>query len=271
MTKFFSRFVLIISIVAAWNVMASGQDLNLNVARELMPVLCQAGGSRFVEQTQKKTFLSCNPCPSFTGFAGDGDSLSLTNVIFAKPLIKTETLAIMDVSGCESHSTNWGGTVLLRWLGLTKWQFVRYDAGRRTNDCLKFSGRDGLDRLVCQNGWSGQGLNTQGVTLENFAPNKEGIDLVRTASNAGQCFDAKLYDFEITSVLARDLNRDGRKDLQLEVWERHFDAPKKWNCGDDVPWTSSKRYVLEFMFDGLRFTPTKPTAALVAYFKKFSI
>jgi hypothetical protein len=270
MTKHFPRFVLIISMVAAWSVMASGQDLDLKAARELMPVLCQAGDSRFVEKTEENSFLRCNPCPSFTGFAGDSDSLSLTNVIFAKVLRKTETLAIMDVSGCESHSTNWGGTVLLRWLGLTKWQFVRYDSGRRTNDCLKFAGRDGLDRLVCQNGWSGQGLRTQGVTLEDFA-GQNSIDLVRAASNSGQCFDAKYFDFEIRSVLARDLNRDGRKDLRLEVLERHFDAPKNWNCGDDVPWTSSKLHRLEFVFDGLQFVPSKHTAALVAYFKRFSI
>ncbi len=251
--------------------MASGQTLNLKAARELMPVLCEAGKSAFVEKTKKNTFLRCNPCPSFTGFAGDGESLSLTNVIFAKPLRKSETLAIMDVSGCEPHVTNFGGTVLLRWLGLTKWAFVRYDAGRRTDDCLKFSGRDGLDRLVCQNGYGNQGFNTQGVTLENFAPKQEGVDLLRVASNAGQCFDDKLYDFEILSMLARDLNRDGRKDLLLEVRERHFAAPKNWNCGDDVPWGTSKLHTLEFMFDGLRFTPNKRTAALVAYFKKFSI
>jgi hypothetical protein len=270
MTKRFSRLVLVV-LGMVLSMVASGQSLNLKSARELMPVLCQAGDSRFVEKTGKNAFLRCNPCPSFTGFAGDGDSSSLTNVIFAKVLRKTETLAIMDVSGCESHSTNWGGTVLLRWLGLTKWQFVRYDSGRRTNDCLKFSGRDGLDRLVCQNGWSGQGLRTQGVTLENFAPGKDGIDLVRAASNSGQCFDAKYFDFEIRSVLARDVNRDGRKDLRLEVQERHFDAPQDWTCSDDVPWVTSKLHRLEFVFDGLRFVPSKRTAALVAYFKKFQI
>jgi hypothetical protein len=269
MTKRFSRLVLVV-LGMVLSMVASGQTSNLKAARELMPVLCQAGDSRFVEKTEKNAFLRCNPCPSFTGFAGDGDSLSLTNVIFAKVLRKTETLAIMDVSGCESHSTNWGGTVLLRWLGLTKWQFVRYDSGRRTNDCLKFSARDGLDRLVCQNGWSGQGLRTQGVTLENFV-GQNSIDLVRAASNSGQCFDAKYFDFEILSVLARDVNRDGRKDLRLEVQERHFDAPKNWTCGDDVPWMTSKLHSLEFVFDGLRFVPSKSTAALVAYFKKFSI
>jgi hypothetical protein len=197
--------------------------------------------------------------------------LTLTNVIFAKVLRKTETLAILDVNGCEPHVNNWGGTVLLRWLGLTKWQFVRYDAGRRTSDCLKFAGRDGLDHIVCQNGYGNQGFNTQGITLEHFKPGQDGTDLVRVASNAGQCFDAKLYDFEIKSILARDVNRDGRADLQLEVSERHFVAPKNWNCGDDIPWANSKRYVLEFIFDGLRFNPTKPTAALVKYFSTFSI
>jgi hypothetical protein len=271
MTKRFSRFGLVLSILTAWNVLASRQDLNLKAARELMPVVCQAGGSAFVENTEKNPFIRCNPCPSFTSFAGDGDSLSLTNVIFAKPLRQTEILVIMDVNGCEPHANNFGGTVLLRWLGLTKWQFVRYDAGRRTSDCLKFAGRDGLDRLVCQNGWSGQGFNTQGVTLENFAPGKDGTDLVRTTSNAGQCFDAKYFDFEIKSVLARDVNRDGRKDLWLEVSERHFVAPKNWNCGDEIPWATSKLHRLEFVFDGLRFVPSKRTAALVAYFKKFSI
>jgi hypothetical protein len=54
----FSRFVLVMSIFAAWNVLASEQSLNLKAARELMPVLCEAGKSAFVEKPGKK--LSCN-------------------------------------------------------------------------------------------------------------------------------------------------------------------------------------------------------------------
>jgi hypothetical protein len=268
MTKRFSRLVLVV-LGLVLSMVASGQSLTLSAARELMPVLCRAGGSRFVEKTEKKTFLRCNPCPSFTDFAADGTSLSLTNVIFAKLLSKTETLAIVDLEGCESHSTNWGGTVLLRWLGLTKWQFVRYDSGRRTNDCLKFVGTDGIDRLVCRTGWMGQGFINNNLTLEDFAPGRYGMDLVRTGSNSGQCFDSKFHEFDWKNVAARDVNKDGRADLLIEIRERQFDAPKNWKCGDDIPWKSSRLHRLEFVFDGIKFIPTKTTTKLVTYLKKF--
>jgi hypothetical protein len=233
-------------------------------AQELLSAVCK-------NQTGLGTDGSyCKPCPKFTSFAdGLNEVFVLNTVLFGKFFNARQTQALLDFRGCEAHATNFGGTVILRWEGLTNWSFVRYEAGNRTSDCLKYRASDGHDLLVCRGYYANMGFEIQGFGVLNYARKAGDVNLVTLTSNGGQCMDPKFNRFEVQGVERRDLNRDGRSDLRVVVGESHYTAPKTFRCGDPVVWGPVRRLTLDFVFDGLNFKPTPSTAPLVKYLGGF--
>ncbi len=261
-------------IVLLWTAFAQANlGISEKTARELLPVVCKAGQSVFIGSQGQKSVGSCNPCPSFTSWKGEKEPFDVQSVIFAKPNKKNETLAIMDFFGCEPHVNNFGGTVILRWLGNTNWQFVQFNAGQRTNECLKFATQEGTDKLVCKSFYGGQGITSEGLAVESFDQNIDGQSLVGTISNSGQCMNEKLVDFAWQVFKQKDLNNDKRPDLYLEISERNATIAKDKLCANgaatDIPWGKSKLHKLEFIFEGGQFKPTKATITIVKYLEKF--
>lgn len=236
---------------------------SLKEARELLAVVCPGAFG-----TDGK-LASCHPCPAFIK-AGGEDTFTLETVAYGHFLNRHETDAILDFSGCEPHAANFGGSVILRWKGLTNWSFVRFEEGLRTDDCLKYRTRDGHDLLVCQPYYANMGFEIEGQSVLDFGgPKLVNTGLVTLTSNSGQCMDPKFNRFEILERERIDLDRDGRPDLRLEIFESHWTAPSTWKCGDEVPFPAGTRHRLEFIFDKSRFKPTPATAKLVTYLEKF--
>lgn len=78
---------------------------------ELMEVVCDRG--KIFHSSDK---LACKVCPSFTcgGSMGSREKFTLDNVIYGS-FIKVGVMeAVLDFSECESHATNYGGSVLLQ-------------------------------------------------------------------------------------------------------------------------------------------------------------
>ena len=213
----------------------------------------------------------CKPCPKFTSLADSlNEEFVLNTVVFGKFFNARQTHALLDFRGCEAHVTNFGGTVILRWEGLTNWSFVRYEPGNRTNQCLKYRARDGHDLLVCRGYYGNMGYEIEGFGVQDYARNPVPADnLLNLTSNGGQCMDPKYHRFEVQGVERRDLNRDGRPDLRVVVGESHYTAPKTFTCGDPIPWGPVKRLTLEFVFDGLNLKPTPATAPIMKYLETF--
>ena len=243
---------------------------NAKEVAELLAVIC--AGSRIKTENS-----SCSPCPEKVG-DGNTDAMKLETVLYGHFLNAKETNAIIDVSGCEPHANNYGGTLVLRWKGLTRWQFVRYEAGARSNDCLKYAarvGRDqGRDLRVCRQYYSQMGftVETFGLfddTLEPPQQTYSNRDLVTMTSNSGQCSDPKLNEFEVLGVERRNLNRDGRLDLRLRVSERHAQLSKGAECNETPVWGAVKTLTLEFLFDGATFKATPATKPIVKYLEGF--
>ena len=69
-------------------------------------------------------------CPAFTGFAGEDLSWSLARVTRGHFLAPASDDVVLAMSGCEPHSENYGGTILLTQRS-RHWSMVWYKVGRR--------------------------------------------------------------------------------------------------------------------------------------------
>ncbi len=233
--------------------------------KELLPIICADSS---INANQR----SCTPCPQKLMESPNGffETLTVTHVQYGRFLSAKETNAMLDVQGCEPHANNFGGTVILRWKDLTKWEFVRYEPGERSSDCHRFAARAGHDVRVCQTYYGGMGYTIEGFGLyDSTRKSLSGDGLFTITSNSGQCDTPTLDEFEIVSVERRDLNRDGRPDLQFRISERHAKTPKADGCAGTFDWSPKKTLTLEFLFDGTKFVPTPATKPLIKYLNGF--
>ena len=95
-------------------------------------------------------------CPEFTGlseFSG-WTLLAVTRGHFLSPESDDAALAM---TGCEPHSENWGGTILLTHRA-QEWMMLWYKAGVETSQCHKVKLEDNREILVCLGSDGGQGL-----------------------------------------------------------------------------------------------------------------
>ena len=98
-------------------------------------------------------------CPKFTDFGIDGDAFkwSPVAVISGHFLSPTSEDAALSMQGCEPHSENFGGTILLT-RRAQHWAMLWYKAGVDTTKCHKVQLRDRRDVLVCIGGSRAQGI-----------------------------------------------------------------------------------------------------------------
>jgi hypothetical protein len=229
--------------------------------QELLPVVCAGSKINFEAR-------SCTPCPD--QIPEFEDSMVFSSIMYGRFLGVGEINAIMDMQGCEAHVNNFGGTMILRWRGLTNWEFIRYEPGVRSGDCLKYPTRAGHDVRVCQTFYGGMGYTIEGFGLYDYTRKSISSDaLVTITSNSDQCSEPKLNDFNILKVDRININRDGRLDLRIQVSERHAQLPKAGECSDKLQWGPVKKLTLEFLFDGAKFVPTPATKPLVKYLNGF--
>lgn len=222
-------------------------------ARELMSSVCQGGAQKG----------ECSVCPSFVGDDGFDDKMTLEGVTYGKFLNGKDTYALLDLSGCEPHANNFGGSVLLRWRGLTRWDFVKYFPGLRSSDCQKYPASGGQETLVCRGDYAGMGI----VDTSLFS-----LDFTRFAAGAAEPDASTLFMLEDSreaclktasaqSLLGWELvrlnNRSG-----LRVTLRSGSGPTGQTpetCSDTGPDIPTRAYTLEYIFDGKAFLPTPAT------------
>jgi hypothetical protein len=122
----------------------------------------QVGGAKLLDAVcPDKVFVSkgvgCQAeCPEYTSFPRDGMTWTLDKVTLGHFLSPTSQDAVLSMDGCEPHSANFGGTILLtrRSQG---WSMLWYKSGVDTLRCHKVALRDGREILVCIGEYGGQG------------------------------------------------------------------------------------------------------------------
>ena len=110
-------------------------------------------------------------CPSFTGFGEFGDNFEwyIEKIIRGHFLSAGSDDAVLSMAGCEPHSANFGGTILLsRKSGA--WKMLWYKAGVDTSTCHKLRLKDGRDILLCLGEAGGQGNVTTDLLRRPITP-----------------------------------------------------------------------------------------------------
>lgn len=100
-------------------------------------------------------------CPVGSNLFVDGFSWKLTRVTRGHFLSPFSDDAVLAMDGCEPHSENWGGTVLLT-RGFNGWRIQWYKAGVITSECHKAALPDSREILICLGRSGAQGnANTE--------------------------------------------------------------------------------------------------------------
>jgi hypothetical protein len=145
--------------------LALESDAKLPAARELMTLLAATCGAGNVQPGKPGEQPSCT---AVTGYPTSCDDLRIAAAVPGHYTSATadEMLADYD-AGCESHATNFGGSVLLR-RSAGSWRRLSFTPGLRSDRCLRFARSDGRDALVCFGHWQGQGFEEATVDLLTF-------------------------------------------------------------------------------------------------------
>ena len=234
----------------------------LEIFTSVLAAIC--GPDNIALNFNAETIDRCKTCPSFTGNREE-KGVEIEQVIYGSFTAPGMDEAVVDLSGCEGHVNNWGGSILLR-SDRQHWSMVRYEPGVRSLDCLNFS-HDGINSLVCENGYINQGYVANWLDKLEFPENTIATtQLISVTSNSGSC-RPPLYEVEIVETQSQDINNDGLSDLLVVVSEAQEamteNESEDFRCDANLP--NPTIHQLTFLFDGQSFTATPETLEMIEY------
>ncbi|WP_424949783.1 hypothetical protein [Deinococcus sp.] len=254
--------LLILSLCSGLALAAShsSQAPTAKQARELLASVCRSGA----------TTGTCKTCPDFVGEAGFEGTMTLEAVTYGRFLNNTDTYALLDLSGCEAHANNFGGSVLLQWRGLTRWDFVKYLPGLRSGDCQKYPAAGGRETLLCEGGYMGMGIVDTSLFQVDLARYPAGTSdkpdygtlFILEDSTAACLSTATVQSLESWEQVK--LNGDALPDLRVKVRSGFGKTGvNPDSCDGTASNISTRPYTLDYTFDGKKFTPTQATRAVL--------
>lgn len=105
-----------------------------------------------------KGVLACDSqCPAYSSFPGLGVAPTVEAVYRGHFLAPDSDDAWLWITGCESHSSNWGTAIVVTRKS-DGWSWSFYKQGLESRQCHKFTKRDGREALVCIALDGGQGF-----------------------------------------------------------------------------------------------------------------
>src|SRR5258708_2977764 len=114
-------------------------------AAEIVAAICPGRPGRLPDV--RETFHCQIPCPSYTGLPVL--NWDLTMVVFGHFLASGSEDAAVSTMGCEPHSNNWGGTILLTHRS-GRWRLIWYKGWTITQNCHVTAPRTGRQVLLCE-------------------------------------------------------------------------------------------------------------------------
>lgn len=247
-------------------------------AAELLQAVCPGK----VELGEK---FACE-CPAQSGLRIDGFSWSLMRVTRGHFLSPASDDAVLSMEGCEPHSENFGGTILLT-QDFRGWNMLWYKAGVEASQCHKVQQRDGREILVCIGDSGGQGNvgtdlyvedllhPTAALMAEGEAPFFSAVD------NTGTCGDnpeSETKPFPVTRAfiervefLSNTPNTGSAIAVTASFGVRPTTRELAEAClrvsdGPTAFAPPAKSYRLDFVFDGHDYKPTAASAETARMF-----
>ena len=249
--------------------------------KELIQAVCSG-------RTESGGKVACGKyCPQGAGLsqgAGDFD-WSLVRVTQGHFLSKTSDDAVIATDGCEPHSNNYGGSVLLtRKAG--EWTMLWYRGGVETRQCHKVQLISARDILVCMGEYGAQGNIYKDLYVEDllepsgslmaakspgffsiedntincgFYDRREGWPFLKYAAIEAVEFrpSAKGAAAGISVTFAR-----ATKKLTSAAGEACAGGPERAQTSSKVS-SAAHRYQVDFLFDGRNYKATASGAALI--------
>ena len=165
--------------------------------------------------------LACEVCPDFVE-RPLSEPLILHKMVFGNFSSADAKEIVIDTEGCEPHSNNFGGMVLLT---EQKEELVTsyYQPGFRLHDCLNFESLKDRDILVCNQIYQGQGN-----TIGQFAAFRFGEHEATWRELQRWIYSEDNASFiKSISAVQEDFNKDGITDLVLTFKTKAQKAPQK--------------------------------------------
>ena len=213
-------------------------------------------------------------CPSNSGLDGGQHFLdwTLTRVTYGHFLSPISEDAVVWTDGCEPHSDNFGGSILVT-RRAEKWRMNWYEPGVEIARCHKVQLKSGREILVCLGNYGGQGNIWTQLYIEDLLHPRP----VLMASNSHGIFEV----FDNTVTCGGNDNTHTLKHAVIEnadftkltmsvtfsLGQRQMTPEATDACTAQPPRRSSfippmHRYRMDYVFDGQNYKPTPSSAAL---------
>jgi hypothetical protein len=264
---------------------SDGEDPKLGGSLELLETVCPG------RVTIGKEVRCRIVCPKFTGFPGEDYGWSLARVTRGHFLSATSEDAALSMEGCQPHSRNFGGTILLT-RRAQRWSMIWYKPGVDTNLCHKIGLPNGREILLCMGEYGGQGLRITSLYLEDLrnpiatmiaADGKsEFFSVSDNTLTCGQNDEDVSNPEPLTRASIRrvefnthDANRPASISVTADFGERAMTPENVKRCEDELIrqhrvvselLPATKRYRINFFFDGHDYKVAPASAAAARVF-----
>jgi hypothetical protein len=242
---------------------------NQNDVEAAVSLLCKSAD---IIRSKNGNVSGCKSCPAGTDFYGQNmGEWELRSSLSGHFTSAQDNELLVGGFNCDSHANNFGGSFIFS-LKSGKPRLLKYDNGLMTDRCHKFPYADGREFLVCQSGWSGQGLNDSTVVLVRFDAKAQDSDTVifRTSDATANCGDDPKMKFPSSGIKdVKFASKDSGQLAGMTITATFGqvtcgEANAKRAPGKEMP--SVKTYELHYNFDGKQFTiAPESKAALKAF------
>ena len=194
----------------------------ISVARQLnmLQAICKPG-----QVTMRDGTPTCKACPSYT--SGGAVGLQITNAIEGNFTRSDTSEVLVDTSGCEPASANGGGSVLLE-SSERGWSRILYQAGFRSNECIRFRTLKQTTSLACNMSGVNAGIQRGKLEWLSLRDTKPVQDTLLEWYDNSQSNPRRLVSIFPHRFMKSDFNSDGRVDLQVNVRMRDETVPDKY-------------------------------------------
>ena len=258
-----------------WDTQAPGQAGGAALLEAVCPGAVTAGSE-----------IGCRTgCPDYTAFGNPkqtGMAWTLAGVTRGHFLAPASEDAALSMKGCEPHTENFGGTVLLtRRSG--KWSMVWYKAGVETSTCHKTPLPDRRQILVCIALVGGQGIESAELYTEdllhpaddaNAAPEERFFETYDNTGTCGRNFedDRKPQPLIRSQIVRVDFSAaSGKPALTvIAIHGKRSMTPREVQACELAPESvlpSTRTYRIRFRFDGRHYQLAPASAAAARLFE----